>query len=136
VVDGGVDFTLFSKFNLWPLLFMLFMLLWFSTVILSCHVVSLFISAASEVSNLLGTERGRVETAMNNSLVFLVHQPPLRQFGVGVGAGWLSGYVFIQVSRLAAILGGCTALALWVSLSLNSDPEGIFISYCKFLVKI
>jgi len=84
-------------------------------------VVSLFISAANEVSNLLGTDRGRVETAMNNSLMFLVHQPPLKQFGIGVGAGWVSGYVFIQVSRLAAILGGCTALALWVSMSLNCD---------------
>ena len=84
-------------------------------------IVSLFISAANEVSNLLGTDRGRVETAMNNSLMFLVHQPPLRQFGVGVGAGWVSGYVFIQVSRLAAILGGCTALALWVSMSFKCD---------------
>ncbi|XP_065887522.1 uncharacterized protein [Dysidea avara] len=71
--------------------------------------------AANEVSNLLGTDRRRVETAMNNSLMFLVQQPPLRQFGVGVGAGWLSGYVFVQVSRLAAILGGCTALALWAA---------------------
>lgn len=68
-----------------------------------------------EMSKVLGTDRGNIENAVDNSLTLLVRQPPLRQFGIGVAAGWLSGYVFIQVSRLAAILGGCSALLIWVS---------------------
>ena len=71
------------------------------------------------MSNITGTctDRGSIENVVDNSLVMLVRQPPLRQFGIGMATGWLSGYVFIQVSRLAAILGGCTALIIWVSFS-------------------
>ena len=69
------------------------------------------------MSNLTGTDRGTIENAVDNSIMMLVRQPPLRQFGIGMAAGWLSGYVFIQVSRLAAILGGCSALIIWVSYS-------------------
>jgi len=68
-----------------------------------------------ELSNVVGTDRGSIENAVDNSLMLLVRQPPLRQFGIGMAAGWLSGYVFIQVSRLAAILGGCSLLLIWVS---------------------
>ena len=68
-----------------------------------------------EMTNITGTDRGSIENVVDNSLVMLVRQPPLRQFGIGMAAGWLSGYVFIQVSRLGAILGGCTALLIWVS---------------------
>ena len=73
------------------------------------------------MSNLTGTDRGTIETAVDNSIMMLVRQPPLRQFGIGMAAGWLSGYVFIQVSRLAAILGGCSALLIWVSYSNQSS---------------
>lgn len=67
------------------------------------------------MSNITGVDRGNIENVVDNSLMVLVRQPPLRQFGIGVATGWLSGYVFIQVSRLAAILGGCSALLIWVS---------------------
>lgn len=66
-----------------------------------------------EISNVTGVDRSSIENAVDNSLMVLVRQPPLRQFGMGLGAGWLSGYVFIKVSQLAAILGGCSALIIW-----------------------
>ena len=67
------------------------------------------------MSNITGVDRRSVENAVDNSLMVLVRQPPLKQFGVGMATGWVSGYVFIKVSRLAAVLGGCSALIIWVS---------------------
>ena len=87
------------------------------------YIVTNVIAGVQEMSNITGTDRRSIENVVDNSLVMLVRQPPLRQFGIGMGAGWLSGYVFIQVSRLAGILGGCTALMIWVSFSKQSPPS-------------
>jgi uncharacterized membrane protein (Fun14 family) len=55
----------------------------------------------------------------NQALVTALHATPIKQFGIGFGVGWLSGYLFRRVSRTAAFLVGCGFLSLQAASALG-----------------
>ncbi|XP_064394759.1 FUN14 domain-containing protein 1-like [Halichondria panicea] len=70
------------------------------------------VEEADEVISSLRIDRALMSNTLNRAMMFAVHTSPVRQFGIGFGVGWLSGYLFRRVSRTAAFLLGCSFIAL------------------------